>query len=113
MSTKNALNKIIPIQESLAIPVAIPESIPESIPVSTVCCEHKLTTFILEGLGWTGSILVLCPYVMTLERDLDFILNTLGATGLLIVCITSKQYQSIVINSAWIIGGIYKYYANK
>jgi hypothetical protein len=110
MSTKNALNKIIPIQESLAIPVAIPES----IPVSTVCCcEHKLTKFILEGLGWTGSILVLCPYVFRLERDLDFILNTLGATGLLIVCITSKQYQSIVINSAWIIGGIYKYYANK
>ena len=97
-------NKIIPIQNS--------EPIQESIPVSTVSSEHKLTKFILEGLGWTGSILVLCPYVMSLERDLDFILNTLGATGLLIVCIKSKQYQSIVINSAWIIGGIYKYYAN-
>ena len=71
------MNKIIPIQESVPIQ--------ESIPVSTVCCEHKLTTFILEGLGWSGSILVLCPYVMSLERDLDFILNTLGATGLLIV----------------------------
>ena len=97
------MNKIIPVQE--------PEPIQESIQVSTVCSEHKLTSFILEGIGWAGSILVLCPYVMSLERDLDFILNTLGATGLLIVCITSKQYQSIVINSAWIIGGIYKYYA--
>jgi len=94
------MNKIIPIQESVPIQE------------STVCSEHKLTSFILEGIGWAGSILVLCPYVMSLERDLDFILNTLGATGLLIVCITSKQYQSIVINSAWIIGGIYKYYAN-
>jgi hypothetical protein len=101
-------NKIIPIQES----EPIQESIQESIPVSTISSENKLTKFILEGLGWTGSILVLCPYVMSLERDLDFILNTLGATGLLIVCIKSKQYQSIVINSAWIIGGIYKYYAN-
>lgn len=101
-------NKIIPIQES----EPIQESIQESIPVSTVSSENKLTKFILEGIGWAGSILVLCPYVMSLERDLDFILNTLGATGLLIVCITSKQYQSIVINSAWIIGGIYKYYAN-
>jgi hypothetical protein len=98
MSNEYASNKIIPIQEP--------------IPVSTVTCQHKLTKFILEGLGWTGSILVLCPYVTTFERDIDFILNTLGATGLLIVCITSKQYQSIVINTAWIIGGIYKYYAN-
>jgi hypothetical protein len=104
MSNDYASNKIIPVQES--------EPIQESIPVSTVRSENKLTKIILEGIGWTGSILVLCPYVMTFERDLDFILNTLGATGLLIVCMKSKQYQSIVINTAWIIGGIYKYYAN-
>ena len=98
MFNNNTSNKIIPIQEP--------------IPVSTVRSENKLTKFILEGLGWTGSILVLCPYVMTFERNIDFILNTLGATGLLIVCIKSKQYQSIVINTAWIIGGIYKYCAS-
>jgi hypothetical protein len=98
MSNDHSSNKIIPIQEP--------------IPVSTVRTENKLTKFILDGLGWTGSILVLCPYVITFERDIDFILNTIGATGLLIVCIKSKQYQSIVINTAWIIGGIYKYYAN-
>jgi hypothetical protein len=98
MSNDYASNKIIPIEGS--------------IPVPTTTFKHKLTKFILEGLGWTGSILVLCPYVMTFERDVDLILNTLGATGLLIVCISSKQYQSIVINTAWIIGGIYKYYAN-
>jgi hypothetical protein len=43
---------------------------------------------------------------------MDFILNTLGATGLFIVCVTSKQYQSIIINAAWIVGGIYKYFSN-
>jgi hypothetical protein len=104
MSTSN---KIVP------IPIPIPERIPEHIEVpSNVTSENKCTTFILEGIGWAGSILVLCPYVVTFEKTIDFVLNTLGATGLLIVCVKSKQYQSIIINTAWIIGGIYKYYAN-
>jgi len=99
MSEVYASNKIVP----------IPEHIPDPI---TVTSENKCTTFILEGIGWAGSILVLCPYVVTFEKTIDFVLNTLGATGLLIVCIRSKQYQSIIINTAWIIGGIYKYYAS-
>ena len=103
MSEVYASNKIVP------IPEPIPEPIPDPI---TVTSENKCTTFILEGIGWAGSILVLCPYVVTLEKTIDFVLNTLGATGLLIVCIKSKQYQSIIINTAWIIGGIYKYYAS-
>jgi hypothetical protein len=63
-------------------------------------------------------------YVVTLDRTIDFALNTAGASGLFIVCVTSKQYQSIVINAAWIyqsivinaawiIGGFYKYFYNK
>lgn len=99
MSEVYASNKIVP----------IPEHIPEH---NTVTSQNKCITFILECIGWAGSILVLCPYVITLEKTTDFVLNTLGATGLLIVCIKSKQYQSIIINTAWIIGGIYKYYAN-
>ena len=71
----------------------------------------KYKFYILEGVGWIGSILVLIPYVITLNKTTDFILNTVGASGLLIVCATSKQYQSIVINAAWIIGGIYKYFS--
>jgi DNA mismatch repair ATPase MutL len=67
--------------------------------------------YITEAVGWVGSILVLIPYVITLNKTTDFILNTLGASGLFIVCVTSKQYQSIVINAAWIIGGIYKYFS--
>ena len=99
MSEAYASNKIVPISDP------IPDH-------NTVTSQNKCTTFILEGIGWAGSILVLCPYVVTFEKTIDFVLNTLGATGLLIVCIKSKQYQSIIINTAWIIGGIYKYYAN-
>jgi hypothetical protein len=98
MSNTSTSNKIVPI--------------PEPNSNSTISSQGKVTKIILEGLGWVGSILVLCPYVVTFERNTDFILNTIGATGLLIVCIKSKQYQSIVINTAWIIGGIYKYYVN-
>jgi CBS-domain-containing membrane protein len=103
MSEAYASNKIVPISEP------IPDPIPDH---NTVTYQNKCTTIILEGIGWAGSILVLCPYVVTFEKTIDFVLNTLGATGLLIVCIKSKQYQSIIINTAWIIGGIYKYYAN-
>lgn len=99
MSEVYASNQVVPIPEHVPVPTTVP-------------LENKCTKIILEGIGWAGSILVLCPYVVTLEKTIDFVLNTLGATGLLIVCIKSKQYQSIIINTAWIIGGIYKYYAS-
>ena len=67
--------------------------------------------YFLEGVGWIGSILVLIPYVYPFDKTIDFILNTAGASGLFIVCVKSKQYQSIIINGAWIIGGIYKYFS--
>jgi hypothetical protein len=98
MSEVYASNQVVPVSELTPEPITVPS-------------ENKCTKFILEGIGWAGSILVLCPYVVTFEKTTDFVLNTLGATGLLIVCIKSKQYQSIIINAAWIIGGIYKYYA--
>jgi len=102
MSYIHASNKIVPISEEEHVEVH-----------STVAIsDNKCTTIILEVIGWTGSILVLCQYVATFEKTIDFVLNTLGATGLLIVCIKSKQYQSIIINTAWIIGGLYKYFTN-
>jgi hypothetical protein len=104
MSDIHASNKIVP------VPISEEEHI--EVPSDVVTSENRCTTVILEVIGWAGSILVLCPYVVTFEKTIDFILNTLGATGLLIVCIKSKQYQSIIINTAWIIGGIYKYYAD-
>lgn len=67
--------------------------------------------YVSEGVGWIGSILVLIPYVVPLNKTVDFILNTLGASGLFVVCVASKQYQSIIINAAWIVGGIYKYFS--
>ena len=71
----------------------------------------KYKMYLSEGIGWIGSILVLIPYVVPLSKTNDFILNTLGASGLFVVCVTSKQYQSIVINAAWIVGGVYKYFS--
>ena len=86
----------------------------ESNVESNVESNNKISNsikYISEGVGWIGSILVLIPYVSPLDKTTDFILNTLGASGLFIVCLTSKQHQSVIINAAWIIGGIYKYYA--
>ena len=96
MSEVYASNQVVPISEPTAEPTTV----------------SKCTKMVLEGIGWAGSLLVLCPYVFTFEKTIDFVLNTLGATGLLIVCIKSRQYQSIVINAAWVAGGIYKYFAN-
>jgi hypothetical protein len=72
---------------------------------------HSSIKYISEGVGWIGSVLVLIPYVTPLNKTTDFILNTLGASGLFIVCLTSKQHQSVIINASWIIGGFYKYYS--
>ena len=73
--------------------------------------KTKCKRYISEGLGWSGSVLVLIPYVTPLDKTVDFVLNTLGASGLFIVCLTSKQYQSVIINAAWVIGGFYKYFS--
>ena len=73
--------------------------------------DIKYKMCLSEGIGWIGSVLVLIPYVVPFSKTTDFILNTLGASGLFVVCVTSKQYQSIVINAAWIAGGIYKFFS--
>jgi hypothetical protein len=71
----------------------------------------KYKMYLIEGVGWIGSVAVLIPYVVPFTKTIDFALNTLGASGLFVVCVASKQYQSVVINAAWIVGGIYKYFS--
>ena len=73
--------------------------------------SSKCKLYLSEGVGWIGSVLVLIPYVIPLDKKVDFVLNTLGASGLFIVCLTSRQYQSVIINAAWVIGGFYKYFS--
>jgi len=82
-----------------------------NIPVHNMMNRYqKCKLYAINGVGWFGSVLVLIPYVVPLDKTTDFVLNTLGASGLFIVCLASKQYQSVAINAAWIVGGIYKYY---
>jgi len=98
-------------ESNQVVPIPTSTPTPGSNVAVAVSSQNKCTKILLEGTGWAGSILILCPYVIHFEKTTDFVLNTLGAFGLLVVCITSKQYQSIIINTAWIIGGIYKYFA--
>jgi hypothetical protein len=97
------MNKVVPLSQDKE------DDPPVTAPSSS---SEKNIKIILEIVGWIGSLSVLIPYVIPLEKKLDFILNTVGASGLLIICIKSRQYQSIIINAAWVIGGIYKYFAN-
>ncbi len=99
-------NKIAPLTNDQVI------EIPDISNASTMPNENKNRALVLEFIGWTGSVLVLIPYIVAFEKSIDFALNTAGASGLLIICIKTRQAQSIVINSAWIVGGIYKYFYN-
>lgn len=99
-------NKIAPLTNDQVI------EIPDISNASTMPDENKNRALVLEFIGWTGSVLVLIPYIVAFEKSIDFALNTAGASGLLIICIKTRQAQSIVINSAWIVGGIYKYFYN-
>ena len=77
----------------------------------TLALGSRCTLYLSQGVGWIGSVLVLIPYVTPIDKTTDFVLNTLGASGLFIVCLASRQYQSVIINAAWVIGGFYKYFS--
>ena len=96
-------------ENNISVETNVENSVETNKSNKNIC--HNSIKYISEGVGWIGSILVLIPYVAPLNKTTDFILNTLGASGLFIVCLTSKQYQSVITNAAWIIGGIYKYYS--
>lgn len=101
-------NKIVPLTDNSVVEIPAVAGA-AGVAGAATPSENKLITYLLEGIGWSGSILVLIPYIVAFEKSVDFALNTAGASGLLIICIKTRQFQSIVINAAWIIGGIYKY----
>ena len=103
-------NKIVPLTNNYVVEIPENVSVSASASAATPHIENRLITYLLEGVGWSGSILVLIPYIVAFEKSVDFALNTAGATGLLIICIKTRQFQSIVINAAWVVGGIYKYF---
>lgn len=103
-------NKIVPLTDNYVVEIPANATGATEATGATLPSENKLITYLLEGIGWSGSILVLIPYIVAFEKSVDFALNTAGASGLLIICIKTRQFQSIVINAAWIIGGIFKYF---
>ena len=74
--------------------------------------EHKCKTIIIEGVAWFGSGLVLTAYIFPLNNELDLVFNVIGAASLLGVCIKKKAFQPTLLNTAWIIGGLYKYFSS-
>ena len=53
MSEVYASNQVVPVSELTPLPTTVPY-------------ESKCKKIMLEGIGWAGSILVLCPYVVNL-----------------------------------------------
>ena len=71
---------------------------------------EKCKTYAIEGIAWVGSGLILTAYIYPLDLETDFIFNLIGAASLLGVCMKKKAFQPMVLNTAWIIGGFYKYF---
>ena len=72
--------------------------------------KEKCKDITLELIGWGGSVLIVTAYVMDLDILNDFLLNTIGSASLVGVCYRKKAYQPLVINTAWVISGLYKYF---
>ena len=73
-------------------------------------CKTKCIDYTIEGIGWIGSGFVLSAYFFDLNKDNDFLFNTLGSGALIGVCYKKKVYQPLIINGLWVIIGLYKYY---
>ena len=72
--------------------------------------KDKCKNMTLEIIGWGGSILVVIAYVIDFNNFNAFILNTVGSVSLVGICYHKKAYQPLVINIAWVISGLYKYF---
>ena len=86
------------------------DNIDRDILASEETCKTKCVGRTIEGIGWIGSGLVLSAYFLDLNKDSDFLLNTLGSGALIGVCYKKRGYQPLVINGLWVIVGIYKYF---
>jgi len=71
---------------------------------------EKCKTYTIEGVAWVGSGLILTAYIYPLDLETDFMFNLVGAASLLGVCLKKKAFQPMVLNTALIIGGFYKYF---
>ena len=66
---------------------------------------------ITEISAWVGGGLLVTAYIKDDEYGLEnFVFNTIGSTTLVMVGYKKKAFQSMIINSIWLVGGFYKYF---
>lgn len=83
-------------------------------PVQQLAHEATLRKhhIIAETAGWIGAIALLSGYLsisnhlLTSNDPLYHLLNLIGASGLIVIALTKKLYQSILINTVWMIVAI-------
>ena len=83
------------------------------VSTNTVDTVDKKTNYLCEAIGWSGSVLVLAAYLIPMNPQLYVALNCVGATGIAAICFTKRAYQSVIVNSIWVVGGIIRYYTMK
>jgi hypothetical protein len=77
---------------------------------NTFVKETDYKMYIFESIGWVGSGMTLVAYTMALSKESILVLNCLGCSGIVMICLYKKTYQPVILNSAWIIGSIYNYF---
>ena len=75
-----------------------------------VVSEKKCCNYAIETLGWVGSVLVFIAYVGSLNNTTEFLFNSLGSLGVLTVLVKKRAIQPIILNIAWQIGSLYKFF---
>lgn len=64
---------------------------------------------IAEVAGWVGAVSLLAGYllisnhVITSTDIVYHLLNLMGACGLIVIALTKKLYQSILVNTVWMV----------
>lgn len=67
---------------------------------------------IAEIAGWIGAVALLSGYllisnhIITSNEPAYHLLNLIGACGLIVIALTKKLYQSILINTVWLMVAI-------
>jgi hypothetical protein len=74
--------------------------------------KKKNNHWLVEATGWVGAVSVLVAYGLVLFGYIDgngfwnALLNLIGALGIMVIAVSKKVTQSIVLNTIWAIAAI-------